>query len=54
MKYSLFQKELFIPSTIEGLNKCLDVIGEVREMFNLDFNTSFELHTIMVEAIENA
>jgi len=54
MKYSLFQKELLIFSTIEGLNKCLDIIGEVREMFSLDCNISFELHTIMVEAIENA
>jgi len=50
----LFQKELFIPSTIDGLNRCLDVIGELRELFNLNFDTMFCLHTVLVEAVENA
>ncbi|MCX6236359.1 MAG: ATP-binding protein [Bacteroidia bacterium] len=54
MSQTLFKKELFIPSTFEGLNKCLDIVGEVREQFDLDFDTSFGLHTIMVESIENA
>jgi len=50
----LFQKELFIPSTIDGLNRCLDVIRELRELFNLNFDTMFCLHTVLVEAVENA
>ena len=50
----LFQKELFIPSTIEGLNRCLDVIGELKEQFDLNFDTIFSLHTVLVEAVENA
>jgi len=54
MNQTLYQKELFIPSTFEGLNKCLDMVGEVREKFDLDFDTSFGLHTVMVESIENA
>lgn len=54
MNQTLFQKELFIPSTIEGLNKCLDVVEEVREKFNLNFDTSFSLHTVIVESVENA
>lgn len=54
MNQTLFQKELFIPSTLEGLNECLDIVDEVREQFNLDFDTSFSLHTIMVESVENA
>ncbi len=54
MDQTLFQKELFIPSTIEGLNKCLDVIGEIREQFELNFDTMFGLHTVIVESVENA
>ena len=54
MDQILFQKEIFIPSTIDGLNKCLDVIGELREQFDLNFETIFCLHTVLVEAVENA
>jgi serine/threonine-protein kinase RsbW len=54
MKQTLFQRELFIPSTIEGLNKCLDVVGEIRKQFDLNFDTSFCLHTVIVESVENA
>lgn len=54
MNQILFQKELFIPSTIEGLNMCLDVVGEVMEKFDLNFDTCFCLHTVIVESIENA
>ena len=54
MNQTLFQKELFIPSTIEGLNECLDTVVEIRELFNLDFDASFGLHTIIVESVENA
>jgi len=50
----LFQKEILIPSTIDGLNRCLDVIGELREQFDLNLDTMFCLHTVLVEAVENA
>lgn len=54
MDQILFQKQIFIPSTIEGLNRCLDVIGELKEQFDLNFETIFSLHTVLVEAVENA
>jgi len=54
MNQILFQKEIFIPSTIDGLNRCLDVIGELKEQFDLNFDTMFCLHTVLVEAVENA
>ena len=54
MDQVLFQKELFIPSTIEGLNNCLDVIGEIRRLFEINFDTMFCLHTVIVECVENA
>jgi serine/threonine-protein kinase RsbW len=54
MDQILFQKEIFIPSTIDGLNRCLDVIGELKEQFDLNFDTMFCLHTVLVEAVENA
>lgn len=50
----IFQKEFFIPSTIEGLNSCLDIVAEIKERFNLDFDTSFCFHTVVVESVENA
>ena len=54
MDLILFQKELFVPSNFEGLNRCLDVIGEIHEAFDLNFDTMFGLHTIIVESVENA
>jgi len=54
MDQTLFQRELFIPSSFEGLNKCLDVIGEIKELFDLNTDTTFGLHTIIVESVENA
>ena len=54
MDQILFQKEVFIPSTVEGLNRCLDVIGALREQYDLNFDTMFSLHTVVVEAVENA
>ena len=54
MKQCLFQTELFIPSSVEGLNKCLDVIDEIKERFGLNFDTCFRLQTVIVEAVENA
>jgi len=50
----LFQKELFIPSTFEGLNTCLDAIGDISKQFDLNFDTMFCLHTVIVESVENA
>ena len=50
----LYQKELFVPSNFDGLNRCLDVIGEIRDAFDLNFDTMFGLHTIIVESVENA
>jgi serine/threonine-protein kinase RsbW len=54
MNQVLFYKELFIPSTIDGLNNCLHMVDEVKEKFNLNFDTVFALHTIIVESVENA
>lgn len=54
MSQTIYQKELFIPSTIEGLNKCLDIVDEIKEQFGLDFDSSFGLHTVIVESVENA
>lgn len=54
MKQTLYQKELFIPSTIEGLNQCLDIVDDIKKQFNLDFDTSFGLNTVIVESVENA
>ncbi len=54
MDPTLFQKELFVPSNFDGLNICLDVIGEIKEAFDLNLDTMFGLHTIIVESVENA
>lgn len=52
MNQSLFRKELYIPSTIERLNTCLDVVSEIRDKF--DFDTSFGLHIVILESVEYA
>lgn len=54
MNQTLYQKELLIPSTIEGLNECLNIVDDIKQRFNLDFDTSFGLNTIIVESVENA
>jgi serine/threonine-protein kinase RsbW len=54
MDQILFKRELFIPSTIEGLNKCLDLIEEIEDRFFLSMDTRFRLHTVIVETVENA
>jgi len=54
MSSILFHKELFIPSTIEGLNNCLYIVDEIKEKYNLSFDTVFALHTVIVESVENA
>ncbi|MEI6677840.1 MAG: ATP-binding protein [Mariniphaga sp.] len=54
MSKLLFQRELFFPSVFEGLNICLDMVSEVEHLFNLDFDKSFALQTVLVESVENA
>jgi len=54
MKRMQFQREILIPSTVEGMNVCLDIVDELAKMFNLDLETSFSLHTVIIEAVENA
>jgi len=54
MKQIKFLRELFVPSTIEGLSKCLETVYELIKLFNLDADTSFCLHTVIVESVENA
>ncbi len=50
----LYQKEFFVSSTIEGLHTCLNTVGYVCKKFELNSDIGFSLHTIMVEAVENA
>ena len=54
MKHMQFQREILIPSTVEGLNVCLDIVHELTKKFNLDMETSFSLHTVIIESVENA
>jgi anti-sigma regulatory factor (Ser/Thr protein kinase) len=54
MNITLFYREIFIFSTVEGLNECLDVVNEVVREFNFNFEESFALHTVVVESVENA
>jgi serine/threonine-protein kinase RsbW len=54
MDHILFHKELFIHSTFEGLNKCLNIVNEIKEIFDLDVDAVFALHTVIVESVENA
>lgn len=54
MRHIQYQQELFVPSTIEGLNKCLDVVYNLTKQFSLDTETSFGLYTVIVEGVENA
>ena len=54
MDQTLFQKELFVPSNFEGLNICLDVIREIKDVLDLNLDALFGLHTIIVESVENA
>ena len=49
-----FKREILIPSTIEGLNVCLDMVRDLTKKFNLDIETSFRLHTVVIESVENA
>ena len=50
----MYETEFWIPSTIEGLKKCLGAVREVVDNFNLNFESSFGLHTVIVELVENA
>ena len=50
----LYYRELYIPSCIEGLEEILNVVKEVEEKFNLDFERKLALQTVIVESVENA
>jgi serine/threonine-protein kinase RsbW len=50
----LYNIQLIIPSTAEGLNECLDIVNDISIKFDLDFEKTFALHTVLVEAVENA
>lgn len=54
MDNSDYQIHLSIPSTVEGLNKCLDKVSSIGTDFDFDFDQNFAFHTIIVEAVENA
>jgi serine/threonine-protein kinase RsbW len=54
MDNSGYQIHLSIPSTVEGLNVCLDKVSSIGKEFNFDFDQNFAFHTIIVEAVENA
>jgi serine/threonine-protein kinase RsbW len=51
---SLYDRDLYIPSTLEGLDMCLFIIKEVGVLFSLNLKTMLSLHTIVLEAVENA
>ena len=50
----LYNKELYVPSGVDGLDMCLYLVNDICKCFNLDFEKKLSLHTIVVEAIENA
>ena len=54
MVNSFYFNELNIPSTTEGLDKCLAVVDEIGTLLEFDFEKKFSLQTIIVEAVENA
>ena len=54
MSKSLYDKYLTIPSTVEGLDLCLFIVKDVSILFDLDFEKKLSLHTVVVEAVENA
>jgi len=54
MNHIQFRRELFIPSSNDGLNSCLDMVYELTKQFDFDLDTSFRLHTVIIESVENA
>lgn len=50
----LYDRYLCVPSTVEGLDMCLFIVNEVGMLFDLTYEKKLSLHTIVVEAIENA
>jgi serine/threonine-protein kinase RsbW len=54
MMHIHYQQEILIPSTAEGLNECLDMVYKLTKQFNFDLETSFSLHTVIIESVENA
>jgi serine/threonine-protein kinase RsbW len=54
MDVPLYYKELFINSTSNGLDKCLDFVHSIEKEFNFSFEKRFALYTVVIEAVENA
>jgi len=54
MSSFLFSRELFIPSSVDGLEECLFIIKQVGEEFKLDLEQKLSLQTVTVESVENA
>lgn len=50
----LYDRDLCVPSTVEGLDMILLIVKEVGFICDLNFEKKLSLHTIVVEAIENA
>ena len=50
----LYNRDLDIPSSVDGLNMCLIVVNDIGRIFSLNFEMKLSLHTVVVEAIENA
>ncbi len=50
----LYRIQIFIPSTIEGLNECLNEVNKIIKLFDFNFEQSFSISTVVVEAVENA
>jgi serine/threonine-protein kinase RsbW len=46
--------KLVIPSTPEGLKKCLNLVPVIQRKLNLDDKTSFAFRTILIESVTNA
>ncbi len=54
MHNPLFYKVLDVPSSVEGLEKCLKLVEIIGKSFMMDFETKFSLQTIVLESVENA
>ncbi len=50
----LYRIQLFIPSSLDGLNMCLDEVNKIVKLFDFNFDQSFSFSTVIVEAVENA
>ena len=50
----LYRIQIFIPSSIEGLNICLDEANKIVKLFEFNFELSFSFITVILEAVENS